>query len=180
MQTLCLRRSPLWNRAVGFTPTRVICIDVLHSLYLGTLHKFSREALWFMFEIGCWGRCSSVETYKTAVFSLRSCLFNWYKTPRGEGLTCLHDLTTKMLGSFGDHKLKSKAMETWGVLLFLCDMLRQHRPLCGQRGAVFLEAGMLLQHYVDLIKAGGYNLEPAALQDHEIIFRLGDRKLLTW
>ena len=55
----------------------------------------------------------------------------WYHDHRQDGLTELSDLTLKMLGSPGDQKLKTKAMETYSLLLFLLDMFIKYPHRCG-------------------------------------------------
>ena len=165
LQTICLKRCPLWDPELGFTPTRVICIDALHSLYLGTMLNYCKHVIWFMLQAGVWGDCGTIAHYRVAVEVLRTELLSWYKTPKGEGLTHVHDVAHKMLGEAGKQKLKTKAMETWGLLLFLCDMLLSYRLRLGPMGQRLREAGLLLQHYVELIKCSGYNMAPSTLQD---------------
>ena len=41
MDTICLHRSPLWDEAIGITPTWSIALDLLHTLYLGLVQDGS-------------------------------------------------------------------------------------------------------------------------------------------
>ena len=47
-QTACLRRCPFWDADIGITPSIVICIDMLHTLYLGSIHTWCKTVLWLM------------------------------------------------------------------------------------------------------------------------------------
>ena len=43
-ESLCLHRTPLWNPRLGLTPSRVICVDVLHTCHLGVLNCWTKVA----------------------------------------------------------------------------------------------------------------------------------------
>ena len=57
-----------------------------------------------------------------------------------------------MVGTKDDRKLKLKAMETFGMLMFLLDMLRTHADKV-TGSAELLESGRLLLAYVQTSKA---------------------------
>ena len=73
------------------------------------------------------------ETVAIAVECFRSDLIAFYKVRRrsrrpGESaLTEVHDVTSKMVGSPSDKRLKAKGAETWGVFLCLLHLLHRHR-----------------------------------------------------
>eukprot|EP00969_Alexandrium_andersonii_P011270 489530-Alexandrium_andersonii.AAC.1 len=62
------------------------------------------------------------------VMKLKSELLAWYaarrKTHPQENITEVQDLTVKMLGSVTKQKIKAKAAESYGLLLFSVDMAR--------------------------------------------------------
>jgi hypothetical protein len=45
-ESICLHRSPLWGEKLGITPERVLCLDLMHTLYLGVILGFVRMVIW--------------------------------------------------------------------------------------------------------------------------------------
>ena len=70
-----------------------------------------------------------------------------------ENLTRLGDLTIKMLGAMDNPRLKTKAMETYGILLFLVLVLPRYRLRVGPEYEKLLEAGQLVLRYVEILKS---------------------------
>ena len=80
--------------------------------------------LWVLLDCGRWApnQGNEAERIQVAVMCLKAQLFRWYsdrarKHPE-EALTRLADLTYKMVGTKSRPKLKTKAAETWGLLIF--------------------------------------------------------------
>ena len=70
------------------------------------------------------------EKFEHGVMMLRVELMSFYKSYHKdhpmEDLTRLSNLSMKMLGTPSQPKLKTKGMETWGILLFCVAMLHKH------------------------------------------------------
>ena len=69
-----------------------------------------------------------------------------------ENLTRLGDLTIKMLGAMDNPRLKTKAMDTYGVLLFW-SVFPRYRLRVGPEYEKLLEAGQLVLRYVEILKS---------------------------
>eukprot|EP00969_Alexandrium_andersonii_P135100 5976719-Alexandrium_andersonii.AAC.1 len=80
-------------------------------------------------------------------------------------LTQVADLTAAMLGTSEHKLLKTKAAETFGILVFLQSQLRKRAEQLGPKGAVRHEAGQCLVRFVELIKESGPIMSSKALQD---------------
>jgi hypothetical protein len=128
-------------------------IDTLHCLYLGIMLVWCRTVMWLVLPSGVYGSGGlAEESLATSLLVLRIELLNWYpeyerKHP-GEVLTRVSDLTIKMFGKASEPKCKTKGAETWGFLLFLCDVLLRHADSFGGRGLRLLAAGRCLERIV--------------------------------
>jgi hypothetical protein len=168
-ESLARHRNPLFCAVLGMTPRRSLAVDELHALNLGVLNDFARMALWFLISSNIFGNVGAAEeNMQVAVLALRHELHRWYKEVKGRypGLTEVSDLTVKMLGSSSHQKLKTKGAETWGVVLFLVDMLERHAGMVGETGARYLQAGMALRRMVQCWRACGNIVPEADQQDH--------------
>ena len=97
----------------------------------------------------------SEEHFRIALLGLRSELLLWYSDRHqefpAEQLTRLTDLTQKMVGSTAEPHLKLKAMETYGFMLFLINLLRKYpAQILGSHR--LLESGRCLERYVFLLR----------------------------
>ena len=170
-ETLCLHRFPLWDEDLGITPGRVLCLDLLHTLYLGVMLNFCRLLLWKLLLSGRWGMTAGTghEALIVAVMCLRHELFSWYTSRRRshpqENLTELSDLVPNMFGSMADPQLKTKAAETYGVLVFLADNMDKYVESFGADARRYKEAAGLLLRYVEICKSHAANFPEAVLQD---------------
>jgi len=81
-----------------------------------------------------------------------------------ERLTRVGSLTRKMLGDPGDRHLKTKGADTWGILLFVTDMLDKHQGRLPGDAHRLRVAGMSLTQMVELFGAHGVRMPPAAIQ----------------
>jgi hypothetical protein len=144
-------RNPLFDASLGITPQRSLTACVLHVLFLGLMLRLCRIILWMIILSGVLAQSSSVdELVNISAIALQNMMLNWYqcrhdKNP-SEGLTRLH-LRESKLGSRSDQKLKAKGAETWGLLLFLLDLLDQvqERIPDRHRAKRLLRAGRALE-----------------------------------
>lgn len=171
LETIALHRCPLWDASLGITPTRVLCIDILHTLHLGVMQEFAKLALWTMLLSGVWGGLERTEgeAFQVAVLCLRAELFAWYKTfsvqHPTEILTRLADLTPKMLGTPDRRKLKTKGAETYGVLCFLDHALRKYAAAIGADSTRLLEGATTLLRFMSICRTSGKVLTAAQQQE---------------
>lgn len=169
--TLCHRRFPLFDEALGITPTTVIALDLLHTLYLGVMQSLCKTALWHLLVAPVWGVTSAnaPERIVLHLLRLRSQLMDWYSSRArmypDEHLTQVADLTIKMLGSESNPKLRTKAMETYGIMLYLIDALERHErdlpPCC----RALREAAIALERFIQICKRHGSVLPASAQQE---------------
>jgi hypothetical protein len=115
---------------------------------------------------GVWGTLAGTESeaVRIALVALKSQLSTWYSSPDGRGTTQVSKLTLKMIGTHANQALKLKAMETYGFLLFLSDAVQKQLPRLGPKGPLYLEAGLCLVRYVDLVKSAPVNVPEAVRQ----------------
>jgi hypothetical protein len=170
-ETICMHRVPLWDEQLCITPSRVLCMDLLHTLYLGVMLGFCRHMVWRLLTAGVWGSFESNEgeAFKVAVMCFRHELFQWYearaRAHRDECLTRVADFVPSMLGSKGKKALKTKAAETYGILLFLADMVRKYASAFGTDQRRLAEACDRLLRCVEICRSNGVNLPARHLQD---------------
>ena len=169
-ESLCLSVCPLFDYDIGLCPTTVICADILHTYHLGVGLQFARFAMWKLLVAGVWGDVSSsVAQRSIAVTRLRSALWEWYRERAelhpGENLTRLADLTPGMLGTEAKPDLKTKAAETWGIMLFLNDKVQANAGALGADARPLLDCGSMLVQVYEIMKANGNIVPEAAQQD---------------
>ena len=125
-ETLSRHRNPLFRRSLGITPRRCLVVDALHSLYLGIMLVWCRLFLWTLILDGFW--CNSgtqEERVHTSHQLFKADLLRWYpladKRLRKK-LTRVTTITRKMIGNANEQVLKTKAAETYGLLLYLVEL----------------------------------------------------------
>ena len=169
-ETCCLHRNPLFDRSLGISPLS-ITVDTLHTLHLGAFLVYCRYVTWRLLLSGCWATTDSnteAEMLQIAVMCMRAELFRWYRdrarSHPEENLTRLSDLTLKMLGTKAAPKLRTKAAETWGLLLFLVEMLQKYGANVGHDAQRLHEAGVALVDHMDICSGSPTQLPPAMVQ----------------
>ena len=104
----------------------------------------------------------------SSVLVARHQLIGFYRTYKhahpASHLTEVHDITVKMIGSSGYRKLKFKAAETFGFMLFLLQTLRQHHGRIGY-GAALQEAGECLEKIVGILDRSPVNMGVGIVQE---------------
>ena len=169
-ETLCTHRCPLFDSAIGITPNQSIALDLLHTYYLGVCNVYCKFLLWRMLRSHVWGRFadSRSERFHTSVLCLRASLLRWYKdraqSHPTENLTRLVDLTVKMLGTESKPKLKTKAAETWGLLLFCNFLLSRHGPAVGPDHQALLAAGEALENVIRILQRQGPRMDNVVIE----------------
>ena len=162
-ETLTRHRNPMFDADIGVTPNRSLTIDDLHCLYLGVFKIYAMTALWFLLTSGIFGDVGvAEENLMIALMVLRHAL-NEFSKARPE-LTRLHDLTPKMVGENSKRVLKTKAMETWTVLLFVVEQLRIHADRLPEGHLRLAEAGEALRSIVEVFRVNGVIVPPDQVQ----------------
>ena len=178
--SVVLHRCPLWNAAIGLVPTAVIAVDLLHAFYLGPLLQWAKTAVWAIIESEIFAGVrqvgTGVEKQIRSVTALNASLYAFYgdhhrQIPTGN-LSRVNTLTPRMVGIGGKkgRRLKTRAMETWGVALFLVRILSTRGAMVGVFGAVgpqLLTGGNLLIAFMRGLRAAG-----PRLTDEEVLASL--------
>ena len=130
----------------GITVERTLAIDELHVIYLGVMLAFCKMVLWIFLMSDVWGG-PGLEANRLA-FAHR--LRRWYRARHRlypfENLTRVTNVTIHMIGDQYDQKLKTKAAETFGILLFLIDeLLRVNDEIVEHRTCLLAAAQALLK-----------------------------------
>ena len=169
-----LHRCPLWDAALGITPNRVIAIDMLHCFYLGPLQIWATAAIWACIESEKWAgpRSTMYERHTDSAKGLQSELQAFYSAHHrrhpADVLSQVTSLTPKMLGVGATRRLKVRAMETWGVALFLQDLMRRHQHDPGfaqvEHFAELRIAGDLLMEFCNVLRGCPLVMLPAHQQ----------------
>ena len=159
-ETMCQHRCPLFAQCIGVSLVSSVCVDLLHTLHLGPMLIWCREAMWFLLLAKIWGSLegSEGEAIRVALMSLKGELQRWYESKPMAEITKLSNLTMKMIGSKNDRKLKVKAMECYGFMFFLLHCLRKYRASLGGGADLYINSGVCLADYVALLKGAPVNL----------------------
>merc|ERR1740129_1108605 len=165
-ETFTRRRNLYFNAQMGTDPAQCLTIDMLHALYLGQLQAWGQSALWQL--LPYWSNApTQAERQKIAVARLNLELQSWYKQRHRshptENLTKVHRVTARMTGEAGDPKFKFKGAETWGLTLFLVDMLDRYGDALGPDASRLLAAGQAVRDMCLIFDTSGRMLGEAAL-----------------
>ncbi len=127
-ESICRHRNPMFRADIGVLCEHSMTVDTLHALYLGVMLVWCRITIWAIISSGVYGGNGTSDGSLTIVcLALRAALFNWYRhrheSHPGEVLTQVNDFPPSMVGKNAHRRLKTKAAETWALLLFLQDEL---------------------------------------------------------
>ena len=133
------------------------------------MKQFCCAAVWLLLSRSFWGQVGTTEeSLSIAVLAMRHSLMVWHRQRHqqnpAERLTRVHNSTRNLLGDPGDRHLKTKAAETWGILLFVTDMLERHQGQLPADALRLRVAGMSLVQMVEVLSAHGVRVPPAAIQ----------------
>ena len=127
-ETLARHRCPLFWTGGGIDPATSVTVDLLHALYLGTMKDLCRETIWCIILAGVWGGSGTLdEVSNSAVTVARHQLHAFYRKRQAthpyESITRIPRLSLKLIGTNANRQMKTKGAETWGLLLFLHEVL---------------------------------------------------------
>ena len=142
------------------TGLHTICIDSLHTLYMGPAHDFVAAALWACIKANIYGAAGGAfrNTLPITVTRLRTDLWDFYRRRKilfpGEDVKEVEDLTPKMFGEPGREKFGPvKASEIKHLIHFCCDLLTQFSTKVGEpRCGHLLVIGECLLEYIMLMR----------------------------
>ena len=165
-----LHKNPLFDSHIGITLDNLV-IDPLHTLNLGVYKHFTVRAFWVLINADVWhvaeGRTAE-ERIALTVRCLRSDLVAFYKryarAHPEQQLSEIQDLTPAMLGTSLRPKLRSKAAETKGLLIFADMMLERHRERIPQ-GGLWVKASKSLSSVLNLMQSSPMILSIGVVQD---------------
>lgn len=172
--SLVNHRCPLWDTAIGLTAMRCIAIDMLHTFHLGTVLEWVTKFVWHLLQINIFNRpeTNAHERNIQSITLLKIRLNTWYaeydRTHREEDrqITRLSDLTPKMVGAGArGSKMKLKAGEAWGFVLFLMDFAPRFMNALGDQGRLLIHAGDLLVRFMNILRACGPLVSTAVAQE---------------
>jgi len=152
--SLVLHRNPLWDSAVGITPTRSLTVDALHTMHLGVMQAWAKVVSWLLLDNGHWAPFATTQDERNSVGAtrMRHELAAFCKKHK-ENLQYPNDFTMKMLGTRADPKMKLSGAETWSYLLFCIWCLEVHAEGLGQPGSALREAGECLKQIHEMSRA---------------------------
>ena len=79
-ETLARHRNPIWCLETGLDPSLHLCVDSLHTLYLGPMKQYCEVAVWVVFDSGILGvgvQSTDDEILEMSVVLLRVKLMHW-------------------------------------------------------------------------------------------------------
>lgn len=175
-ETLARHANPLFEASLGMAPQRCLTIDTLHAVYLGVMKVYVRVCIWFILQSGIFGSIGTAdENLITACMAMQSSLMSWYKMRHAENpqenLTRISSLKPKMIGSRTAPVLKTKAAETWGLLLFMVHVLDLYGQRLGSDCRRLLTAGRDLETIVRIFKGHGWTIPARRLDDAMAAYR---------
>ena len=164
-QTKVVHRNPLFLDSLGIG-VHSMAIDVLHTVHLGVMQRFCCVVLWLCISQNAFRVPARAldETVAATCLIIREQLTRFYATYArmhpAHRLTEIQDITPQMLGKRNKPKLKLKAAETWGFLLWLQHILggQVGRNLGELAGACRGAADSLVE-WMHIIKTSGRALE---------------------
>lgn len=164
-------RNPIFSERVGIQPETSLTVDALHAVYLGCMKDFCRHLCWILIMGSIWRVHSTQEQIvEHGVSVLKYELRAWYRrrhrTHPREKLTRINDLTPKMLGeSPTTQKLKTKAAETWGLLLFLIDFFTANVARLEDGSQQMLDAARALARMCECFERSTWVMDAPTMQE---------------
>ena len=162
-ETRARHRNPIFDSSdrvkIGVRITS-FAEDVLHTMHLGIMQVYILAVLWALFEIDVFQTWigGMEERVLASAQILQGELFKWYvkrsKTFPNEKLTHINTLKASMFGSGPQGPLKTKAAETFGLLLFVLDLLEEHKDKLS-KGDILFECGKELLKVLQIMKSSG-------------------------
>ena len=169
-QTITKHRNPLFNNSIGINPYRCMTTDVLHMLYLGIFKKWCEHVLWMLLLSGLWSAVGTMEeVINTSLISMNNQLSQWYKQRHRqyptEKITRIKHMSHGRIGSNTERACKTKAAETWGLMLFLLDVIEGNLPRLPDWAPRFARAGRHLERMIIIFRDAGVHMTTSEIQE---------------
>ena len=169
-ETLTRHRNPLFDREIGILPSHSLMVDSLHCLFLGVVLVFCREVLWHLLaEAGIWGQHGNMdEQVANGVLLIRHELEAFYKrwdkaNPMNK-CTRVSRFGTKHIGKSSERTLKTKGHATYGILLWLHEVLQGKGDLKDAWSVKISRAASALVRMLETWATAGPVLSPSQIQ----------------
>ena len=81
-EMLYQHRCPLWDVRLGLAPSLILGIDMMHTLHLGVMQEFAKEAVWVLLRANLWAPAPGLtedERVDNNLVLLRNLLWSWYR-----------------------------------------------------------------------------------------------------
>ena len=169
-ETLTRHRNPLFDFHAGISPLRSLALDTLHIVYLGIMNVYCRVAVWYLLQSPAFaGPGATDEALQTAVMAFAFELQEFYKTyakahPE-EVLTRCTDFTMKMVGTRDGPKLKTKGGETFGILIFVLELLDRYKAKLDHDGIRLQRAGKAMLNIIRVWQSASRRMKTSEVQD---------------
>ena len=170
MERMVKHRNPIMDIVLGMSPQRLL-VDILHVFFVGLLKDFCTQLVWEIILRNTFAlpdKPTADERISDCVDALAAELSTfyarWRRDHRDNPLTELQTFTKPMVGSSAHRCLRTKASETKGFFLFLCDVLRRHSHRL-PRGDVWQYAAASLRNLMDILSSAPKVLAPGIVQD---------------
>lgn len=133
-ESMCRRRSPLFNRALGTDLAAACGGDWLHTVSLGVLHRWNGWLVWALIRGNAWSipKRGLDAVARASMPKLRAELFAWYRSESAAGRkpTRVAFLKRGMLGPKHLPSLKLFGSESNSFLKFTAVLLERHKARC--------------------------------------------------
>lgn len=182
LESRCRHRCPLFDPKLGIT-LAVLCVDVLHGLWLGPAKDWCASVLWCLIDYNVFGVDGPLENQiMDSVLQIKAALWDFYKRWRqahpGQELTELENLTPGMLGKNTDRKLATKAAETKHLVPFCLEMIsRYSSQIPPSLAAQYRGIGESMQALASVMQSQGFVMAPEAIQS---LYDQVNRLLCLW
>ena len=160
----------LFDDAIDVGPER-LCVDVLHTLNLGSMQKFAQELVWVMFLSSVWcdiRNKTQDEWLDISVIALRADLDiyegNAARANPEHKPTKVQKLTSTHFGKPSSRTFKVKAAETKVCFYFLHHKIQSVSGRLSQ-GALWLEAANSLEALLRCMERFPWKLSPQQVKD---------------
>ena len=150
-------RNPLFSRRTHVGP-ELICVDELHTMYLGVFQAYVLAVLWQLLENDAWAvgeGLTEEAALATSALRLRSELFAWYSAEErrapSQAVYKLNDFTLSTLGSKRKPLLHAKAAESGTLVKFAVHLARKYGDKLVNKDAA-VDAGECLLQYIHITR----------------------------
>ena len=158
--------------AYDISVTNSLIVDILHALFLGTLHEWCKVTLWELITSEVFAACSTIqETVHMTVLSIQAELPAFYKRKSADHLTPIGCFSAKTIGANSERVLRTKGAETWGFALYLVEKLDQVGHRCSEKIGMLHVAGRALCNMVHLWKRCARQLTASELQQSMDLYK---------